>query len=672
MNLYVTGPYSGQLSAQGETIRLLNSSGAEMSVLTYPGNPSNVQRFLRVTEIMYNPSPFPVVTNDAQQFEYIELRNISTNLSLSLGGVRFTNGIEFNFSGSAVTTLAPGQRVLLVRNQAVFTARYGSGFLIAGQFVGALDNAGENLRLEDAVGEKVLEFAYNNSWYPTTDGLGFSLVIVNDLAPWNTWGEKASWRASTVVNGSPGVGDAAPVVQPPILITEALTHTDLPQLDTIELHNPTPTNVNLGGWFLTDDFFAPKKYRIPNPTAIPPGGYLKFTTDQFGVGSDGFALNELGEMVYLFSADTQTNLTGYYDGFDFGEAPNGVSFGRYADSQGGDHYVLQSVNTLGTNNALPRVGPLVIAEIMYRPPDLAGRADNDLNEYIRLKNITATNVPLWCIFTTQPGYGLAARTNTWRLRNAVDFNFPTNQSLAAGAQVVIVGFDPATNAAQVAAFRLAYGISADVSLYGPWSGKLDNSEDTIELKYPDVPEVTSSNVIIPYVLVDKVTYHDGAPWPACGDGLGLSLQRRLLTEFGNDPINWRADFPPGTTPPDADADGMPDWWETVNGLVVGANDAALDPDFDAMTNGQEYLARTDPNNAASSLRLSAVPVPNGIWLSFEAQADLAYSIQSRTNLSGGIWVPWQQVSAAVTNRTVNLTNAGPSAQQSFFRVVTPP
>ena len=143
----------------------------------------------------------------------IELKNISTNVGLNLGGVRFTNGIEFNFTGSAVTSLAPGQRVLVVRNQAAFTARYGSGALIAGEFFGALDNAGEDLRLEDAVGEKVLEFAYNNSWYPTTDGLGFSLVIVNELAPWSTWGDKASWRASGSVNGSPGTADAAPIVQ---------------------------------------------------------------------------------------------------------------------------------------------------------------------------------------------------------------------------------------------------------------------------------------------------------------------------------------------------------------------------------------------------------------------------------------------------------------------------
>jgi Lamin Tail Domain len=672
MGLFVQGDYSGQLSARGDTVTLLNTQGVTNSSISYPGTPSLAQQYLRITEIMYNPAPAPAITNDAQQFEYLELKNVSTNVTLNLAGVRFTNGIAFNFTGSAVTSLAPGQRVLLVHNQAVFTARYGSGMLIAGEYSGALDNGGETLRLEDAVGEKVLEFAYDDGWYPITDGLGFSLVIVDDLAPWSTWGDKASWRASGRLDGSPGAADPAALAVAPVLVNEALTHTDPPELDTIELFNPTATNVNLGGWFLTDDFFSPRKYRIPDGTTIPAGGFLVITTNQFGAGSNGFALSELGEEVYLFSGDAQTNLTGYYHGFDFGAAPNGVSFGRYVDSQQNDHYVLQAANTLGTNNALPRVGPVVISEIMYHPPDLAGGVDNAVDEFIRLKNVAATNVPLWCVFTNEPGYGVAARTNTWRLRNAVDFDFPTNHSLAAGAQLLIVGFDPATNASQVAAFRLTNAVPTNVAIYGPWSGKLDNSEDTLELKCPDKPDVTSSNFIVPYVLVDKVTYHDSAPWPTNADGLGMSLQRRDLAAFGNDPINWKAAMPEGTTAPDTDSDGMPDSWETEHGLVVGINDAALDPDSDGMSNIQEYLAGTNPQDSQSVLRLAATPEASLVLLSFEAQTDLAYTVQFNDELGSTNWQAWQQVPASPTNRTMVLTNVQPLPQQRFFRVVTPP
>src|SRR5207247_3071577 len=118
--------------------------------------------------------------------------------------------------------------------------------------------------------------------------LGFSLVIVNEAAPWQTWGDKESWRASSVVNGSPGTGEAAPNI-PAILVNELLTHTDPPQVDAIELFNPASADVNIGGWFISDDPGRPKKFRIPDPTVIYAGDSRVFTEADFnptpGVGT---------------------------------------------------------------------------------------------------------------------------------------------------------------------------------------------------------------------------------------------------------------------------------------------------------------------------------------------------------------------------------------------------
>ena len=45
---------------------------------------------------------------------------------------------------------------------------------------------------------------------------------------------------------------------------------------------------------------------------------------------------------------------------------------------------------------------------------------------------------------------------------------------------------------------------------------------------------------------------------------------------------------------DDDHDGMSDGWEVLYGLDPLANDSQLDPDFDGITNVQEYAGSTDP------------------------------------------------------------------------------
>ena len=129
------------------------------------------------------------------------------------------------------------------------------------------------------------------------------------------------------------------------MINEILTHTDPPQSDSIELFNPTLDTVNIGGWFLSDDAAEPKKFRVPDGTTILQGDFVVFTEGNFnpmpGV-PPSFSLSSLGESLYLFSGDANTNLTGYSYGFDFGAAANGVSFGRYVISTGEEDWPAQS------------------------------------------------------------------------------------------------------------------------------------------------------------------------------------------------------------------------------------------------------------------------------------------------------------------------------------------
>jgi hypothetical protein len=537
---FVQGNYEGRLSARGGGLRLVDTSGREAAGLAYAGAPSPAQQFLRITEILFNPAPASGGTSDAQDFEFVELRNTGP-APLDLTGIRFAAGVQFGFTGSAVTNLAPGARVLVVKSRLAFTARYGDRLPVAGEFIGNLENRGERLRVEDAVGEKILEFDYDNRWYPITDGHGFSLTIVNDAALWKDWDQAASWRPSSQLHGSPGAGDAPPPAIPAIVINEVLSRTDVPPpLDSLELYNPTPHAVNLGGWFLSDDFNTPKKFRIPDGTVIGAGDYLVFDELQFnprpGV-PPSFAFSSDGDEAWLFSGDAATNLTGYVHGFAFGAAEDGVTLGVHVTSAGEAHVVAQTARSLGAANAGPRVGSVVISEIMFRPPDqpvLRGAtpdlADDTRGEFIELHNGSSRPVDL---------FHRAQATHTWRLRGAVEFDFPTNRVLPAGGFMLVVSFDPEADAAALADFRARYGLPANAQVIGPYAGKLDNSDEVVELLQPD----DTSMGRVPYLLVERVAYGDRAPWPAGADGTGASLQRQIASAYGNDPTNWFAGWP---------------------------------------------------------------------------------------------------------------------------------
>lgn len=682
--------YSGPIVLNNNARVFARSRNLAHSNLTGPNNPplsspwsgATAATFvvqtppLIVTEIMYHPAPPPAGnTNDADNFEYLELKNRGTS-PLNLTGFRFTNGIDFTFTtNSSVTNLGAGQRVLVVRNRAAFTARYPTASNIAGEYVGNLDNSGDRLALNGPLMEPIHDFRYEDSWYPITDGPGFSLAIVDETAALNTWTNRASWRPSGVVAGSPGLIDPTPPVIPAILINEALTHTDPPLMDAIELYNPTGTAANIGGWFLTDDFDEPRKFRIPAGTTIPPGGFRVYYETEFNNGSPGaFLLSSLGDDVFLFSGDSSTNLTGYFHGFDFGAAQNPVSFGRHVTSTGADHFVAQSANTLGFANAGPRVGPVVINEIMFHPPPV-GTNNNSVDEFIELRNVSGQAVPL---------FDPVVPTNTWRLSGGIDYVFPANRTLPLDGYLLLVNFDPATNAAQLATFRGKYG-AAGVTVLGPYGGSLGNSSERINLSRPDPPQTIPDPYIgyVPYVLVDRIDYSSAAPWPTNASGTGNSLQRIYGNVYGNDPANWRVAAPtagvanPGGGSTDNDGDGLPNDWEAANNLnpdsAAGNDGASGDPDLDGLTNLQEYLSGTHPRDPASFLQIESVTVAGGASrIQFNAVAGKTYSILYQTNIAATVWTTLTNVSAQAATGLIEVSDsaAGASATR-YYRLVTP-
>lgn len=163
---------------------------------------------LRISEIHYHPADptagevqlIPGV--DADNFEFIELVNTSSN-TISLNGVQLSGGIDFDFTLGDVTSLLPGQSLVVVENIDAFVVRYGTGVTIAGEYSGKLSNGGEQIVLSDGSSQIIHDFTYDDvaPWAEGADGSGPSLEVIDLFGDYSS---ASNWRASFAIGGTPG------------------------------------------------------------------------------------------------------------------------------------------------------------------------------------------------------------------------------------------------------------------------------------------------------------------------------------------------------------------------------------------------------------------------------------------------------------------------------------
>ena len=370
-----------------------------------------------------------------------------------------------------------------------------------------------------------------------------------DIAdPMERWSRKSSWRASVYRNGSPGWDDSSILPNPgSVVINEVMSHSNA-GADWIELHNTTSNPINIDGWFLSDndrDKPTLTKYRIANGTTIAPNNYLVFyqDTDFNNPGDPGclvpFALSENGEEVTISSRlDPNGMLTGYREVEDFGPSQTNVSFGRYYKSSTDNfNFVAMDYNTPDANNANPKVGPIVINEIMYNPP-----TGNQNEEYIELHNITGTPFTLFRVDKLTP----------WKFTDGIDYTFSDSPpvTIPANGYLMVVK--------DLAAFIARYGsMPPGVQVLEGYGGRLSNGGERLQIGMPGDTDKFGTRY---YIRIDRVTYSDGLHpedcpggvdlWPTEADGLGKSLSRKVPNDYGNDVANWKAATPsPGAANP---------------------------------------------------------------------------------------------------------------------------
>lgn len=435
-----------------------------------------------------------------------------------------------------------------------------------------------------------------------------------------------------------------------VVVDEILANSEGDQ-DWIELFNRAAVPVDISGWFLSDSATDLRKYRIPAGTRLDPGERIVLTERQhFGVASldpgriTGFALSDVGETVYLTSA-TGDELTDQRFHESFGASMPGETLGNHRKSSTGTwNFVPLQTPTPGKANSAPRVGPIVISEILY-----ATLADPDL-EFIELMNITPNPVPLYD----------SLRGAAWGLTDGIEMTFPSTPPIlmASGERLVLTR--------SLTRFAAAFSVPADTRVLEWAAGRLANEGESVELGRPAGLDDAG---VRQFARVDRVSYDRTAPWPTGPAGSGQSLQKRREAEYGNDPAAWI-----GATPtPGAGLQGIPfPEWVMSQGLPEGLAGPADDPDRDGRPNLLEFALGSQPlaadPTAPITLDLSTVPATVHFSLRLD-RPGVSLQLLTTTDL-GGAWTeaPTDVLFTAGSSQ-VRVARQPADAATRFFRLI---
>jgi len=441
------------------------------------------------SEIQYHPQTLP----GSPGLEFLELYNAG-DVFEDLSRWKIEGTVRYQFPEGF--RLGAGQFVVVAKDPAALMERYGIRDVL-GPYSGSFNGSGGPLELRDEMGAQklVTDFGTRDPWPAAADGSGHSLVLANP-----SYGEAdpRAWTISAVRGGNPGQMDALPPVDPAskVLINEVLAHTDLPQLDTLELYNGSTQPADLSGCVLTDDVQT-NRFRIPAGTVLAPGGFLVLDENALG-----FRLSSAGETVWLISSNGVRVL----DAVRFGAQENGVASGRTPDGASGWRR-LESFSP-GKANAARRVEDVVLNEIMYHPI-----SDDDADEFVELHNRSYQPVNL----------------AGWRLAQGVSYTFPAGASIPSGGYVVV--------GRNVERLRANHSQLTAANSFGNWSGSLRNSGERLSLSKPDLILSTnslgqvSSDTI--HIEVSSVDYRDAGRWGQWSGGGGSSME---LVDARADPL----------------------------------------------------------------------------------------------------------------------------------------
>ena len=178
--------------------------------------------------------------------------------------------------------------------------------------------------------------------------------------------------------------------------------------DWIELFNTTSSDIDLTGYFLSDNAYNLDKYDIPAGTIIPANGYLIIWADEDGMQEGlhaNFKLSASGEELFLVNPDTIV-----VDEVTFGEQQTDISYARSPNGTGNFAFLSPTFNS-SNHGATTN-----LQDVNFASPDLLlypNPANNEL--FVSIKNQNDSEMDLK-IFDSYGQLVLQQQNNTSSIR----------------------------------------------------------------------------------------------------------------------------------------------------------------------------------------------------------------------------------------------------------------
>lgn len=327
-----------------------------------------------------------------------------------------------------------------------------------------------------------------------------------------------------------------------IEISELMSHTDAPFTDAFELHNVSGQSVNLKGWWVQDKgpvINRRKGYEIPNDLVLPPDGYISFRLDQQNITK--FKLKASGDALFVIDPSGQLQ-----DSIVFPTTHYLKSYGYFTNSIGEKDLVAFERLTMNADytrniadgpNSLPYVGEVVFSEVMNHPA--RGQREflelTNTSNYVQVLNRNGGGYRIPELRFEFPGtprlYHNESLIVTLKL-NAQDSEDQVREDLNLAGNTQVFFYEGSSLSA--------------VSSLTLQSNETFTPNDSSGMTQDEIDRLSKVRY---YYDIEFVRFANQTVWSQKNaHGTGLSLERRDMHSYTNEPNNWQASQQVGGTP----------------------------------------------------------------------------------------------------------------------------